>query len=274
MLKTLMLNPLARAFRCAALCSVALGAGCANLERSRDWSDEHVSGEVLAQQVCSTCHGVTGQSVNSLFPKLAGQQKAYIQGQLEAIRGRDRNSERTRQFMWGPARFLTNAQIEQIATYFSSQPEMRAELGSAEANERGKTLYYQGLPSAGVESCASCHGNAAEGDDVVPRLAGQHPAYLESRARIAMTRNVARLSDADIASISAYVASIGAGGVPPARLAPSGEALARLADGPDPVPPSVFDANGDAQNCRYSVWTYGWYCGSFFDAIVYHLKRQ
>jgi cytochrome c553 len=264
-----------RSLRGATLCSFALLLhGCANVERSRDWSNDHVSGEVLVQQVCSTCHGIKGESANSLFPKLAGQQKAYIQGQLESIRGRDRNSERTRQFMWGPARSLTNEQIEQIATYFSSQPAMRTSAAGADSNERGKTLYYQGLPSAGVEACASCHGDAAQGDDVVPRLAGQHQSYMDSRARIAMTSNVAHLSDEDISAISAYVASIGEGGVAPARLKPSSEPLATVKDVPDPVAPAVFDANGDAKNCSYSVWTYGWYCGKFFDALVYHLKRQ
>ena len=264
----------ARTLRAPALLGLVLAAGCTNLERSRDWSNDQVPGQVLAQQVCSTCHGIDGQSANTLFPKLAGQQKVYIQGQLEAIRARDRNSERTRQFMWGPARLLSNKQIDQLATYFSSKPAMKATVAAAETNERGKTLYYQGLPSAGVASCASCHGDAAQGDDVVPRLAGQHQYYLVSRARIAMTRNVAHLSDDDIVAISGYLESIGEGGAAPARLKESGQALAKVDDAPDPVSPSVFDAGGDATNCRYSVWTYGWYCGSFFDALIYHLKNQ
>jgi cytochrome c553 len=145
---------------------------------------------------------------------------------------------------------------------------------AAETNERGKTLYYQGLPSAGVPACASCHGDTAQGDENIPRLAGQHQYYLVSRARIAMTLNVAHLSDDDIAAIAGYLETIGEGGAPAARLKPSDEALATVADGVLPVTPSVFDAGGDAGNCHYSVWTYGWYCGSFGDALVFHLKRQ
>jgi cytochrome c553 len=253
--------------------SLALG-GCSNLERSRNWGNPNVPGQVLVQQVCSTCHGIDGQSVNPLFPKLAGQTKPYIQGQLEAIQGRDRNAERTRQFMWGPARFLTNKQIDEIATYFSSLPPMKAGTRSAQATERGKIIYHQGVPVSGVQPCASCHGPAGEGDDVAPRLAGQHTSYMVSRSRIAMTKIVANLSDEDIASVSAYLQTIGAGGDAPADLKPTGEKVAELPAAVLNPSPAVFDAGGDPKNCHYSVWTYGWYCGSFFDALVYHLKNQ
>jgi cytochrome c553 len=256
-----------------ALAALSLMAGCSNLERSRDWGDPNVPGQVLVQQVCSTCHGIDGQSVNPLFPKLAGQTKPYIQGQLEAIKGRDRNAERTRQFMWGTARLLTNNQIDEIATYFSMQPAMKAGASEPQASERGSRIYHQGVPGNGVQPCASCHGEAGEGDDVVPRLAGQHTAYLVSRARIAMTKVVARLSDEDIAAVSAYLQSIGAGGAAAAKLRPTGETVAELPSAKLPPVPPVFDAQGDAKRCHYSVWTNGWYCGSFLDALVYQLRQ-
>ncbi len=254
--------------------TLATASGCSNVERSRNWANANVPGQVLAQQVCSTCHGIDGQSVNTLFPKLAGQTKTYIQGQLEAIQGRDRNSDHTRQFMWGPASYLTSKQIEELATYFSSQPPMKAGSAGAQVPDRGKVIYHQGVPSAGVQPCASCHGKAGEGDDVVPRLAGQHHYYLVSRARIAMTKIVANLSDDDIASVSAYLESIGRGGAAPADLKPTGEKVAEVPGMKVPASPDVFDDKGDPKNCHYSVWTYGWYCGSFFDALVYHLKNQ
>ena len=43
--------------------ALALGA-CSNIERSRNLDDAKVSGNTLAQQVCSTCHGLNGQSIN------------------------------------------------------------------------------------------------------------------------------------------------------------------------------------------------------------------
>ena len=256
------------------LAAVALAAGCTNVERSRNWANADVPGQVLVQQVCSTCHGIDGQSVNTLFPKLAGQTKEYIEGQLESIRARDRNSEHTRQFMWGPARALTDKQIGEIATYFSAQPAMTADVRSTPLAEIGKSIYYEGKPQAGVKNCASCHGDAAQGDEVVPRLAGQHQYYLVSRARIAMTKNVYYLSDAEIAAVSAYLETIGVGGQAPARLPPPTEAVADIPAPKLAAGPAVFDNGGDAKNCHYSVWTYGWYCGSFLDALVYSLEHQ
>jgi cytochrome c553 len=260
----------------ATLCAagVVTLAGCANPERSRDWANDQVSGQVLVQQVCSTCHGITGQSTNTIFPKLAGQTKEYIQGELEALRSRERNSEHSRQFMWGPSRYLTAKQIDEIATYFSSQPPMRATAAATPAAERGKVLYHQGIPSAGVQACASCHGDSGEGDDVVPRLAGQHKYYIVHRARIAMTKIVYNVSDADINAVAEYLESIGAGGDAPAKLPKLAEKVADVKAPPLPAGPAVFDADGSAKNCHYSVWTYGWYCGSFTDALVYHLKNQ
>jgi len=276
-------NPLARGAYLAILAvagSVLALAGCTNLQHSRDWSNENVPGTVLVQQVCSTCHGIDGQSVNTLFPKLAGQQKEYILSQLESIQNRDRNSEHTRQFMWGPARYLTSKQMDEIAEYFSSQPPMKAGRGSALASTRGQTIYYEGIPEAGVDACASCHEDKGQGDGVVPRVAGQHQYYLNHRARIAMALILANASDADIAAVSAYMESIGEGGATPQVVKASVDKskskakIGKVLDASTAPGPAVFDAKGDPKTCHYSVWTYGWYCGSFVDALVYHLKNQ
>jgi cytochrome c553 len=176
--------------------------------------------------------------------------------------------------MWGPSRYLTNKQVDEIATYFSSQPPMRATAAATPAAERGKVLYHQGIPSVGVQACASCHGDKGEGDDVVPRLAGQHKYYIVHRARIAMTKIVNNVSDADINAVAEYLESIGEGGDAPAKLPKLAEKVAEVKAPPLPAGPAVFDSDGSAKNCHYSVWTYGWYCGSFTDALVYHLKNQ
>jgi cytochrome c553 len=274
-------NPLNGMVRFAIVAGLLAATGCTNLDRSRNWGNENVPGKVLVQQVCSTCHGIDGQSVNTLFPKLAGQQKDYILAQLEAIQSRDRYSDHTRQFMWGPGRYLTAKQRGEIADYFSSLPAMKAGRARPPASDRGQIIYTQGIPEAGTDSCASCHGDKGQGDANVPRLAGQHQYYLKSRARNAMALILANVSDADIAEVSAYLESIGEGGAAPAPVpAPDPEAATLKAKAPKvdeaaiaAVPP-VFDAQGDPKNCHYSVWTYGWYCGSFVDALVYHLKNQ
>ena len=42
----------------------------------------------------------------------------------------------------------------------------------------GKKIYEEGIPSADVPPCASCHGPEAKGNGVFPRLAGQLHDYI------------------------------------------------------------------------------------------------
>jgi cytochrome c553 len=151
---------------------------------------------------------------------------------------------------------------------------MQASAASGQVPELGAVIYHQGLPSRGVKPCASCHGSSAEGEDEFPRLAGQHVDYLNSRARIAMTKIVSPLSDGEIKAVSVYLESIGSGGAKPASLVATGEKVITVASAADIDTPKVFDAEGKPGNCHYSVWTYGWYCGSFWEALAYHLKNQ
>ncbi|MEO9062766.1 MAG: hypothetical protein ABI277_00405 [Burkholderiaceae bacterium] len=91
---------------------------------------------------------------------------------------------------------------------------------------------------------------------------------------MAMARNVANLSDQDIADVAAYMESIGVGGATPSALKPTGEKVAMVHSANDPPTPPPFDSQGDAKNCHYSVWTYGRYCGSFLEALADPLKHQ
>ena len=50
------------------------------------FSAEDIEIARLATQVCANCHGPHGDSVSSAFPRLAGQQAAYIEVQLEAFK--------------------------------------------------------------------------------------------------------------------------------------------------------------------------------------------
>ena len=59
----------------------ALGAGCSSIENSRDLANPNVPAKALAQQVCSLCHGINGQSTSPNFPNLAAQQPTYFMAQ-------------------------------------------------------------------------------------------------------------------------------------------------------------------------------------------------
>jgi cytochrome c553 len=65
---------------------------------------------------CSGCHGANGISANPLWPNLAGQKEAYLVKQLKAFR----DGTRSDPMMTPMAKPLSGADIENLATYFSS----------------------------------------------------------------------------------------------------------------------------------------------------------
>jgi len=158
---------------------VALGAGCSNLPRSRDLGNPDVSGQVLAEQVCSNCHGVTGTATSPNFPNLAGQTHAYLSAQLHELKAHSRRDPAGFEYMWGISRRLTDKQIEEIAAYFSAQKLLPQPLERSVAQvDAGQPIFAGGMPAKGVPACGSCHGPRGLGNDKFPRLSGQHADYL------------------------------------------------------------------------------------------------
>ena len=195
-------------------------AGCTNIGSSRNVNDANVSGKTIAIQVCSSCHGVTGESTSPMFPKLAGQGKEYLAAQLADFKGHDRSDSRGAQYMWGFTH-LTNKQVDELADYFSAQPPMQARKDKVELLARGEAIFRSGVAEKGVVQCAACHGAGGEGNGAFPRLAGQHANYVleqikvfqltEQRPRGAAMKQITHeLTDADAVAVSHYIESIGA----------------------------------------------------------------
>jgi len=161
-----------------ALLVVAQFAGCADTSRSRSLGDPRVAGQVMAEQVCSNCHGQRGLSRSENFPHLAAQQADYIDGQLRSLRDKHRADPAGSVYMWGIARDLTDAQIAQLAAYYAAQPAAAASPPSRDASPAGRRLFMDGSADRGVPACAGCHGPNGEGNGSIPRLADQHRAYL------------------------------------------------------------------------------------------------
>jgi cytochrome c553 len=158
---------------------VGLAAGCANLPRSRDTANPDVSGDTLAIQVCSNCHGPTGNSLSPNFPNLAAQQDAYLVAQLHAFKSHSRENPAGFKYMWGLSHSLTDKQIQELAAHFSSLKLERQRVeGKPERIAAGKSIFTGGLPDQSVPPCASCHGPEGMGNAETPRIAGQHIDYL------------------------------------------------------------------------------------------------
>ena len=178
----------------------------------------HAAGDATAGQqksaVCAGCHAADGNSVNPIWPKLAGLAPAYIVKQLNEYKSGARQDP----VMAPMAMPLSEQDMEDLAAYFSTQQRQGGEADPAKVAV-GETIYRGGNSAAGVSACAACHapngvGNPAAG---FPALAGQHAAYTEKTLKdfragarnndmAQMMQDIAgRMTDAEIAAVSQYV---------------------------------------------------------------------
>jgi len=71
---------------------------------------------------CPTCHGPEGAApINPNYPKLKGQNAAYMAGELKAFRSGERKGPQT-MLMQPMALTLTDEESEAIANYLQSAP--------------------------------------------------------------------------------------------------------------------------------------------------------
>ena len=212
-----------RATAISALLLVAtVGAGCTNIERSRNLADPAVPGRVLALQVCSNCHGADGNSVSPNFPRLAGQTEPYLIEQLTSFRSRGRSDPAGFVYMWGLSKNLTDEQIKGLAGYFAAQTPAAIlyRSGNASLVDQGKALFDGGVPAKNIPPCFACHGADGQGKEQFPRVASQHADYLikqlgafqrgAKRPDGGVMKNVSHdLSGEEIAAVAAYAESLG-----------------------------------------------------------------
>jgi cytochrome c553 len=170
-----------------------------------------ISGTV---HVCSSCHGPGGRSISSTFPRLAGQQKDYLAAQLKAFRDHTRADPHAKTYMWGMAARLSDAMIEGIAEYYSQQPPVPGTPDNSRMADAGRKIYTEGIASRSVPPCKACHGDHGQGNGTIPRLAGQHTAYIErqleafasnARANEVMHENSKNLTAEQIHEVAAYL---------------------------------------------------------------------
>ena len=162
-------------------------------------------------QVCVACHGSGGNSVNPAVPTLAGQPQQFIVTQLFMFREGKRKDAQMSPF----AANLSNADLNDLAAYFSAQPHaLPAHAIDADKMAAGKRITEQ-------NNCVACHGRTLMGQQHIPRLAGQQAEYLRTQLRGFkastrfdmdgnMTSAAQALSDADIDTLADYLSGLGA----------------------------------------------------------------
>lgn len=166
---------------------------------------------------CFACHGPTGNTNVSEWPKLAEQHKSYIAKQLLDFHA-GKQSGRYNVTMTPNALPLTVDDIESLSVYFAN---LKGNFGATpkEFVLRGQALYRGGDKEKGIPACMACHGPAGLGLEsaAYPRLAGQNVNYViqqlkDFRAGVRhndlnkmMTLAAKNLSDDDIIALANYI---------------------------------------------------------------------
>jgi len=168
--------------------------------------------------VCSACHGQNGNSINPLWPSLAGQHKQYTIHTLKAYQ----NGTRVDAVMKAQVMALTEEDFEDIAAYYNAQKMEKQDYDYALA-KKGESLYRGGNALTGVAACIACHGPTGRGNPGAgyPSLAGQHAEYTkdalkdytntERKAGLndMMQSLAARLTAEEIEAVSEYIQALG-----------------------------------------------------------------
>jgi cytochrome c553 len=181
-----------------------------------------VAGEdaVLHMTACERCHESDDASPTSpLVPRLSGQSQPYLENALRDYRSGERQSG----FMEPVAALLSDTDISGLANLYATRSAIAAEglspPDAPSAVARGETLAKFGQPDDDIPPCDSCH--SANALAIYPRLGGLSQTYLKNQLRLWKTglrRETAterlmdviasRLSDEQIAAVSAYYASL------------------------------------------------------------------
>ena len=180
--------------------------------------DAQAGAELVA--TCSACHGAQGQSINSDWPSLAGQNQRYLSDQLKYYQQGDR--ENVLMMAVIPyLKTLTDSQLLDIAAFYSSQtPAVGQAKDDVELLALGESLYRAGDLDRGIPACTACHslngaGNAQAG---FPRVSGQQKGYLISTLKeyrdlarnagdysLVMQSASQNLKDSDIEALANYM---------------------------------------------------------------------
>lgn len=167
--------------------------------------------EAIVSQICHLCHGQDGENSNAVYPRLAGQNAAYVAKQLADFKSGLRKGT-----MNSMAAGLDDADMAALGAYFSSKPAKTHRVSEPELAAVGEYIYQNGNKWSGVASCASCHGAGATGTDKLPRLAGQHARYLVTQLKDFNTRErtndnavmhsiASKLTELEIEAVARYL---------------------------------------------------------------------
>ncbi|MCA9631550.1 MAG: c-type cytochrome [Myxococcales bacterium] len=199
---------------------VALVVGRAHAEEDRLALGKKLAneGNKRGAVACKTCHGEDGAGMaGSNFPRLAGQDAAYLETQIKHFQGKLRRND----LMSPVAAALTPEERAAVSEYYSALRAKNNAVANASLIARGKELAEHGAWDREIPPCESCHGPAGVGvAPSFPPLAGQHPRYVEEQLQKwksgersgepleLMSGIAAQMTQAEMQAAAAYFASL------------------------------------------------------------------
>ena len=189
-------------------------------------------------QGCVTCHGQSGQGTNSgYFPRIAGKPAGYLYNQLVAFRDGTRSYPPMNYLV----AYLPDAYLRDMAEHYSKLRPPFAPQKPATADAailaRGKALVVSGDSAKTIPACAACHGKGLTGmEPGIPGLVGLRQNYIVGQLTSwrtgersaaepdCMKRIAARMSDADVTAVAAWLATQ----EPPSDPSPESSNLVRM----------------------------------------------
>ncbi len=150
-------------------------------------------GRQVVKDYCANCHGADGNSTDPKYPKLAGQNPAYLYQQLQAFK----SGIRRNQDMTTALADLSGADAADAVSFYSEQPRRPDPVKDPGLAAQGARIFVEASGYPGIPSCAACHGGGGgRGMSMmgggmmgggmmgggamgpVPNLNGQHAAYI------------------------------------------------------------------------------------------------
>ncbi len=193
------------------------------------WGDAE-AGKAKAGE-CAACHGMDGNSVNPMYPSIAGQSERYSARQIALIATGQRSTPLTG-VMLPFVQNLTAQDMRDLGAYFATQKANAGLADDAEVTEGpyagmkfyevGQALYRAGDPARGLPACMACHGPTGGGNPgpAYPHLGGQHADYTVTRLQDfktgqtnehdprlfkIMAKIAAPLTDQEIMALASYI---------------------------------------------------------------------
>lgn len=171
-----------------------------------------------AAGACARCHGAEGSGpVSALIPVLHGQPAEFLARALKEYAEGSRRSG----MMQPMAADLNQQEVRRLTQYYArlAKPQSKPRAANAQLVERGRHLAEAGDAASGIPACNVCHTATALAE--YPRLAGQNASYMAGQLALwrsghhASTSSSAimapiarRLSESDVAAVTAYFASL------------------------------------------------------------------